>query len=154
MYLATSLGNQVKHSIVDYMRFIYDFPRCHYEMFPLDFVLLSFLFDLLLLFVWVISYRSIGSPLPLAPQFCRISALTLLLSNFSMCNFFFFFFFYQLATFNCSEKYFQQKKREKNAKILSIVVVFYYVVRVVGGGGTALGTLQQFLLYFVFCCCH
>lgn len=55
---ATPVGNQVKHSIVDYMRFIYDFRRCHYEMFPLDFVLLSFLFDLLLL--WVISYRSIG----------------------------------------------------------------------------------------------
>lgn len=35
---ATPVGNQVKHSIVDYMRFIYDFPRCHYEMFPLDFV--------------------------------------------------------------------------------------------------------------------
>lgn len=35
--------HQVKHSIVDYMRFIYDFPRWYYEMFPFGLFLLSFI---------------------------------------------------------------------------------------------------------------
>lgn len=39
---ATSpLGNQLKHSIVDYMHFIYDFPRWFYKMFCHGFILFA-----------------------------------------------------------------------------------------------------------------